>query len=93
MWSERRRGSSPSSRSSCAKGTGREGQPPRAGQTLVSTGRLVASGLAVCLYFVFWCFEKEVVIGLFPPTLVSHSKHVIPVLWALSSDTACYWAL
>ena len=28
MWSERRRGSSPSSRSSGAKGTGREGQPP-----------------------------------------------------------------
>lgn len=73
---------------------GREAQPLRARETLVNMGRLMASEGSVHLCFLFWYFEKEVTIGVFPRTIVSHSENVIPVLWgSVLTDTACYWVL
>lgn len=79
VWGERRRGPR-----SALKGLQHEGDRQGGAASegdLVSTGRLVASGWTVHLYFSFWCLEKEVMIGVFLPTLVLHSKNVIPGPW------------
>lgn len=48
----------------------------------------------VHLCFLFWYFQKEVIIGIFLPTVVSYSKKIIPVLCgSVLTDTTQYWVL